>query len=81
MASKTKLTFIDKGFRDILSSAGTKSVIDETANRIALNAGAGYEANSSYYGQGHRWIGFVHTTDTKSMRDEAEHKTLTKAVR
>lgn len=81
MASKTKIQFIDKGFRDILSSEGTKEVIQSTANNIKTRAGAKYEADVSYYGQGHRWMGFVHTTDLESMRDEAENKTLTKAVR
>lgn len=57
MASKTKIQFIDKGFRDILSSEGTKEVIQNNANSIKARAGAKYEADVSYYGQGHRWMG------------------------
>lgn len=81
MASKTKLQFIDKGFQDILSSDGTKSCIESVTNRIQTRAGKGFEGDVSYYGQGHRWMGFVHTTDSKSMKNESENKTLTKAVR
>lgn len=81
MASTTKLVFIDKGFQDILSSEGTKSAIEGVTSGIAARAGQGYEADVSYYGQGHRWIGFAHTTDLESMKNESENKTLTKAVR
>lgn len=81
MASKTKLTFINKGFQDILSSEGTKSLVESTAQNIASRAGQGFEADVSYFGQGHRWMGFAHTTDFESMKEEAENKTLTKAVR
>lgn len=81
MASKGKLEFIDQGFRDILSSEGTNSVITEVSNSIASKAGKGFESAVSYYGVGNRWIGFVHTTDYKSMKEESENKTLTKAVR
>jgi hypothetical protein len=81
MVSKTKLVFIDKGFQDILSAPGTLDAVKATTESIQAKAGQGYEADTSYYGQGHRWMGFVHTTDTESMKDEAENKTLTKAVR
>lgn len=81
MASKTKLVFIDKGFQDILSTNGTLEAVKAVTDSIQAKAGQGYEADTSYYGQGHRWMGFVHTTDTESMKDEAENKTLTKAVR
>lgn len=81
MASKTHIEFIDKGFQDILSSEETKSCVETIVNSIQTNAGPGFEGEVSYYGQGHRWMGFVHTTDKDSMKDEAENKTLTKAVR
>lgn len=81
MASKTKLQFIDKGFRDILSSNGTLDAVKSAADSIQSRAGQGFEAETSYYGQGHRWMGFVHSTDLKSMKEESENKTLTKAVR
>jgi hypothetical protein len=81
MASKTKLQFIDKGFRDILSSEGTKSCIESVTSSIQTKAGPDFEGEVSYYGQGHRWMGFVHTTDHESMKEESENKTLTKAVR
>lgn len=81
MASKTKLVFIDKGFQDILSTNGTLEAVKAATDSIQAKAGQGYEADTSYYGQGHRWMGFVHTTDTESMKDESENKTLTKAVR
>lgn len=80
MASKTTLKFIDKGFSDILSSAGTKTCVENAAQAIQAKAGNGFEAETSYYGQGHRWMGFVHTTDAKSEKSESENKTLTKAV-
>lgn len=79
-ASSIKLEFIDKGFQDILSSPGTKECVENVAKSIQAKAGNGFEAETSYYGQGHRWMGFVHTTDSKSMKSESENKTLTKAV-
>lgn len=79
--TKVKLQFIDKGFQDILSAPGTLDAVKAATESIQAKAGQGYEAETSYYGQGHRWMGFVHTTDTESMKDEAENKTLTKAVR
>ena len=81
MASKTHIEFIDQGFREILSSSGTKTCVESVAQSIQAKAGNGFEAETSYYGQGHRWMGFVHTTNRESMKDEAENKTLTKAVR
>lgn len=81
MASKTHIEFIDQGFREILSSSGTRTCVESVAQSIQAKAGNGFEAETSYYGQGHRWMGFVHTTDRESMKDEAENKTLTKAVR
>lgn len=81
MASTTKLEFIDQGFRDILSADGTKSCVEGIASSIQMNAGPEYESDVSFFGPGHRWMGFVHTTNVESMKDEAENKTLTKAVR
>ena len=80
MTSKTKIQFIDKGFRDILSSSGTRTCVESVAQSIQAKAGNGFEAETSYYGQGHRWMGFVHTTDYESKKSESENKTLTKAV-
>lgn len=79
--TKVKLQFIDKGFQDILSSSGTRTCVEGVAQSIQAKAGNGFEAETSYYGQGHRWMGFVHTTDYESMKSESENKTLTKAVR
>lgn len=81
MASKTKIEFISKGFQDILSSDGTRSCVESVSSQIKANAGPDYEADVSYYGPGHRWMGFVHTTNYDSMKDEAENKTLTRAVK
>lgn len=81
MASKSKIEFIDEGFRGILSADGTQSMIQMVADDIASRAGNGFEAEVSYFGAGHRWMGFVHSTDRKSMIAESEHKQLTKAVR
>lgn len=78
--TKVKLQFIDKGFQDILSTPGTLEAVRSAAESIQAKAGDGFEAETSYYGQGHRWMGFVHTTDLKSMKSESENKTLTKAV-
>ena len=78
MASKTKLKFIDKGFQDILSSDRTMSCIESVTSGIQAKAGPDFEGEVSYYGQGHRWMGF---TNYESMKEESENKTLTKAVR
>ena len=87
--SKVRIVFNSDGFREILQSAGVKSLVEETANGIQVKAnanlagesGEGYEASviSGGYGGG-RWIGFVSSTDKASVEAESEDKALSRAV-
>lgn len=79
MASKTTLEFIDEGFQAILNTDETLQLLTDEAERIANEAGADiYSADVSYFAAGHRPIAFVDSDD--DGRDEAENKSLTKAV-
>ena len=62
------------------------NVQDETvwlnADQIANRAGDGYVVDGPMVGyNGTRWIAFVRTDGIEAMIDEAENKTLSKAVR
>lgn len=85
---QTKLQFISKGFRSILTSAGTKDVVTKTAESIRSKANGnieeeseGFSANTwmGGYGGG-RWVASVTTTDRASQVAESENKALSKAV-
>ena len=88
------ITFDSEGFREILCGEGVKNVVSEEAEKIALKANGnltdpdseGYEADvflgsmMSKYGHGGRWIGEVAAVDYKASADEAEMKSLSRAV-
>ena len=88
------ITFDSEGFREILCGEGVKNVVSEEAEKIALKANGnltdpdseGYEADvfpgsmMSKYGHGGRWIGEVVAMDYKASADEAEMKSLSRAV-
>lgn len=88
MAIETKVVFREAGFKEILFSDGVRGLVEENAGAICDRAnqanrrgGEGFATNvvKGGYGGG-RWIGFVKTTDTKSMIAEAEDKALTGAI-
>lgn len=81
MAKKTKIEFIDQGFRDVLGSDGCKTKLEEVASEIANRAGDGFEPHVKYYGPGHRYIGFVNATTYEALKNESENKVLSGAVR
>lgn len=81
MPSNIKISFISKGFHDILSSQNVASVVDQQAQRIAAKAGDGFEA-SHFMGNfgGGRVIGVVRAETYEARRAEATDKTLSRAV-
>lgn len=91
--SEIKLQFISEGFRQILLSNEVHDVVQSATDEIANRANAnlmtdseGYEGDvlesprMSAYGNGGRWVGFVRATDAEAMADEAENKSLSRAV-
>ena len=92
--SDVTIEFNSEGFREILMSGGVQSVVSDATQQIAARANAnltddkstGYEGDvlesprMSSYGNGGRWVGFVRATDYRAMRDEAENKSLSRAV-
>lgn len=92
--SEVKIEFNSAGFREILMSEGVRNVVSEATDRIASRANGnltdgsseGYEGTvmesprMSGYGNGGRWVGFVRALDYKAMADEAENKSLSRAV-
>ena len=94
MTTNIKITFNSEGFREILCGEGVKDVVSDEAQKIAINANGnltdpdseGFEADvfqgsmMSKYGYGGRWIGRVVAMDAKASADEAEMKSLSRAV-
>lgn len=92
--SDVTIEFNSDGFRQILLSSGVRGVVAEATQQIAARANAnlidtsseGYEGTvmesprMSGYGNGGRWVGFVRALDYKAMADEAENKSLSRAV-
>lgn len=89
MATRTQIQFISDGFKEILLSEGTMSLVQSAAETIRERANANISEDSEgfsakvwqgSYGGG-RWVGSVTTTDGASMRAESEDKALSKAVK
>lgn len=92
--SEIKIEFNSAGFREVLLSEGVKTLVTETAYDIAKRADAnltnpysdGYSAQVVYsplvskYGHGGRWVGFVSASDRGARVDEADNKSLSRAV-
>lgn len=92
--SDIKIEFNSEGFRQILLSEGVRSVVSNATEQIVARANAnlvdgssgGYEGDvlesprMSNYGNGGRYVGFVRALDYKAMADEAEYKSLSRAV-
>lgn len=89
-----KLTFNSEGFREILVGDGVKGLVKNVTENIASRANAnlgdptseGFTAEvfqgnmMQKYGHGGRWIGRVAAADAKASADEAETKSLSRAV-
>lgn len=94
MSEQMELTFIPEGFRQILMSEGVKSIVSDATEKITARANSnlvdtdseGYEGDvlesprMSKYSASGRWVGFVRAIDYKAMADEAEYKSLSRAV-
>jgi len=89
MGKQTRITFISKGFKDILCGDGVKELVTSQASDIQSRAsannsrgGEGFEAETwmGRYGGG-RWVASVSTTDRASRIAEAEDKALSRAVK
>lgn len=81
MAKKSKIEFIDQGFIDVLSSDGCKAKVEEVTSSVASRAGANFSPHVKYYGPAHRYIGFVNPNNFEGVKEEAENKVLSSAVR
>lgn len=94
MIQSVKLEFNSEGFREILMSEGVRNLVEEQAQAIASKANAnltdpqsdGFQAEvfqgsmMSKYGHGGRWVGYVRAVDARASADEAENKSLSRAV-
>lgn len=88
--AKFRIRFLSSGFRQILTSDACKNLVEEQTEKIAdkANSGqaefAGYDNFSSNVSMsdyaGGRWMGKVKTATKFGRIEEAEHKTLSKAV-
>lgn len=85
---QVRIEFNSEGFRQILLSQGCHDVVTQYTEEIVAKAnannqrgGEGFKASTQVGGYGGgRWIGFVGTTDKKSMIAESEDKALTRAL-
>ena len=78
--STIKIEFIDKGFREVLSSSGVYNMVSDEAQAIAARAGEGFERDVVKGYNGSRWIAFVHATTQEAAVREAEEKILSGAL-
>ena len=91
-----KIEFISDGFRDILQTAGTQTVVQEVTENIRQNCVANYAAVSpdgvdtdvfntevkqaTAAQYKGRFIGFVSTSDPYAVAAETEDKIMTRAL-
>ena len=89
MANKVEIEFISAGFEQILTGSGVQGVVYEQTNAICARAnannsrgGEGFQSNVklTHAFRSNRYVGFVGTTDKKSMQAESEDKALSGAV-
>lgn len=91
MSTKIEISFNSEGFKEILEGDGVKGLVQDVTNDIVnrANANAGFDGfdgdvkhspRMSKYGNGGRWVGFVRAKSYEAMADEAENKSLSKAV-
>ena len=89
MASEVRIEFIGEGFGEILRSEGTRELVqtitDDIGNKANANnsqGGEGFRTSVEQSGRykNRRWVGFVSTTDKKSVIAETEDGALTRAV-
>lgn len=78
---KIKLEFVDEGFKEILKSQGVADCVIKETVAIKQRAGDLYESEIVWGYGGTRWVGFVHNINSLGAEDEAENKTLSKAVK
>ena len=85
---KMQITFISKGFRDVLFSAGVKEILTQQAqvikNRAEGLAGGDATFNATTlagkYGGG-RWVAYVQPGNSEAVEAEAYSKALSRAVK
>lgn len=89
MASSMRLEFIGEGFGEILRSEETRELVQGVTEEIGGKAngnnfrgGEGFRTSVEQSGRykNRRWVGFVSTTDKKSVTAETEDGALTRAV-
>jgi len=84
-----RLEFIGEGFGEILRSEGTRDLVQQVTDEIGNKAngnnvrgGEGFRTSVEQSGRykNRRWVGFVSTTDKKSVTAETEDGALTRAI-
>lgn len=85
MPTKVRIEMNHDGWRELLSSEAIAREVDRAGQRIAAEAGDGWEYRRAMLGYGGGRVGgFVSSTHDAAgyaaLLDEATNKTLTKAV-
>lgn len=89
MAKQLEIEWIHEGFEAILCDPGTMSAVQAATDKVRTRANANNHHGGSGFHSGtrigrafgsQRALGFVYTTDRKSMIAEAEDKALSRAV-
>ena len=81
MATQTRIRFLDEGFRAILQSPGTRSLVQSVANGIQAKAGPNFKTSVKMgEAYGGRWIAYVRAATRQGDIEEATAKRLTGAV-
>lgn len=85
----TRIEFVGEAFGELLRSEEVKGVVEETtkgihdrANANNHRGGEGFKMSVEPSGRfkNRRWVGFVSTTDKKSVIAETEDGALTRAI-
>lgn len=81
MATKVRIEFIGKGWRECLFDQRCKALVYTTADSLAARAGDGYES-VHFIGDfgGGRPVGLVKTGTQEAREDQARNKTLNKLL-
>ena len=90
MGAKFEIEFFTEGFRQVLTSAEVKGVLEELANGICDKANANVsdpesdgfavETKISTKMKNERWLAFVYAQDHGAYKAESEDKALTRAM-
>lgn len=76
------IEFKSPGFREVLSSDGSRSLVQSATDTLASRVGGTGTFRHGVFlgGSAGRWVGYVATDDEDAMKAESEDKVLSRLV-